>query len=28
LITDGQTNKEDVDQIRDKGVHVLQLDKG
>ncbi|MDD9265849.1 DeoR/GlpR family DNA-binding transcription regulator [Paenibacillus sp. GCM10023248] len=27
VITDGQTPKEDVDRIRDKGVHVIQLDK-
>lgn len=27
VITDGQTNKEDVERIREKGVHVIQLDK-
>ncbi|SDN19869.1 transcriptional regulator, DeoR family [Paenibacillus sp. yr247] len=27
LITDGQTNKDDVNLIREKGVSVLQLDK-
>lgn len=27
VITDGQTNKEDVERIREKGVHVIQLNK-